>query len=68
MSEDQVFEILQKSEKAFARFDALAAAKRENDEEIRVLCREYGTLMKVWGWQPHVLRQATGARPGKKTA
>jgi hypothetical protein len=68
MSEDQVLEILEKSQDAFARFDALAAAKRENDEEIRVLCREYGALMKVWGWQPHMLRQAAEARLGKKTA
>jgi len=68
VSDNQTLEILRKSQKAFKRFDDLAAAKRKNDEEIRTLCREYGILMKVWGWQPHMLRQAVEARLGKKTA
>jgi hypothetical protein len=68
MSDDQVSEIIKKARKAFKRFDEIAAAKRKNDEEIRILCREYGELMKVWGWQPHMLRQAVEARIGKKIA
>jgi hypothetical protein len=68
MSEAQVAEIIKKAHKAFKRADKIAQDKRDSENEIRMLCREYGVLMKVWGWQPHMLRQAAEARLGKKTA
>lgn len=65
---DQELEIIKKARKAFDRADKIAAAKRQSDEEIRVLCREYGDVMGVWGWQSYMLRKEVDARLGKKAA
>lgn len=59
-------EIIQKAAKAFLRQDKLKAQQRELDEDIRGLCRDYGVVMKVWGWQPYMLRQAVEARMKKR--
>lgn len=68
MNDAQVSEIIKKAHKAFKRADKLAREKRDNENEIRLLCREYGEVTKVWGWQSHMLRQAVEARIGKKIA
>jgi hypothetical protein len=68
MSKEQELEIIKEARKAFERADKIAAAKRKSDEEIRNLCRRYGDVMRVWGWQSHMLRQAVEARLGKKAA
>lgn len=59
-------EIIRKAAKAFARYDKFKAQQRELDEELRGLCRDYGVVMKVWGWQPYMLRQAVEARMKKR--
>jgi hypothetical protein len=66
MSKEQELEIIKEARKAFERADKIAAAKRKSDEEIRNLCRRYGDVMRVWGWQSHMLRQAVEARLGKR--
>lgn len=59
-------EIIRKAAKAFARYDKLKAQQRELDDEIRRLCREYDIAMRVWGWQPHHMRQAIESRMKKR--
>lgn len=68
MNKDQEFEIIKEARKAFDRADKIAVAKRKSDEEIRNLCRRYGDVMRVWGWQAHMLRKEVDQRMGKKTA
>jgi hypothetical protein len=36
--------------------DEIRKARRENDAELRVLCREYDKEFGVWGSAPHHLR------------
>lgn len=68
MNDAQVLDIIKRSKKAFKRADKIAQEKREIENEIRSLCREYGEACRVWNWQPHMLRQAVDARMGKKAA
>lgn len=68
MNDAQVLEIIKRSQKAFKRADKIAKEKREVEEEIRGLCREYAEACRVWNWQPHMLRQAVDSRMGKKAA
>jgi hypothetical protein len=68
MNDAQVLDIIKRSKKAFKRADKIAQEKREVENEIRNLCREYGEACRVWNWQPHMLRQAVDARLGKKAA
>lgn len=68
MSDAQVFEIIKRSQKAFKRADKIAREKREVENEIRNLCREYAEACRVWNWQPHMLRQEVNARMGQKAA
>ena len=63
MSED---EIIRKAAKAFNRIDKLKTEQRQLEDEIRKLCREYDIAMRVWGWQPHHMRQAIEARMKKR--
>jgi len=68
MNNEQVYEIIKRSQRAFKRADKIAKEKREIENEIKALCREYGDACRVWNWQPHMLRQAVDARMGKKAA
>jgi len=68
MNDAQVLDIIKRSQKAFKRADKIAQEKREVENEIRVLCREYGEACRVWNWQPHMLRNAVESRLGKKAA
>lgn len=68
MNDAKVLEIIKRSQKAFKRADKIAKEKREVEEEIRGLCREYAEACRVWNWQPHMLRQAVDSRMGKKAA
>jgi nucleoside-diphosphate-sugar epimerase len=68
MNDAQVLEIIKRSQKAFKRADKIAKEKREIEEEIRGLCREYSEACSVWGWQPHMLRKEVNSRMGKKAA
>jgi hypothetical protein len=68
MDDAQVYEIIKRSQRAFKRADNIAQEKREIENEIRDLCREYAEACRVWNWQPHMLRQAVDARMGKKAA
>ena len=63
MSED---EIIRKAAKAFNRLDKLKIEQRQLEDEIRKLCREYDIAMRVWNWQPHMMRQAISARMKKR--
>ena len=62
MTED---EIIRKAHKLFTREDKLKAQMREIDTEIRKACRDYGLVMKVWGWSPQHLRNAVYSRMKK---
>lgn len=68
MNNDQVFDIIKRSKKAFKRADKIAKEKMEIENEIRNLCREYEGACRLWGLQPHMLRQAVDARMGEKAA
>ena len=63
MSED---EIIKKAAKAFNRLDRIKIEQRQLEAEIRELCREYDIAMRVWNWQPHMMRQAITARMKKR--
>jgi hypothetical protein len=66
MSNPQVTEIIKKAHKAFKRADKITQRKRDSENEIKALCQEYSSAMRVWNWQPHMLRQAVETRLGKK--
>lgn len=68
MNDAQVLEIIKRSQKAFKRADKIAQEKREIENEIRSLCREYAEACRVWNWQPHMLRKEVDSRMGKKAA
>jgi hypothetical protein len=66
MSDPQVSEIIKKAQKAFKRADKITQQKRDSENEIKALCQEYSSAVRVWNWQPYMLRQAVEARLGKK--
>jgi len=61
VDQTQELEILQKAAVAFEELDRVTARKRQLDEEIRSLCRQFDIAGRVWGFQPHNLRRACEA-------
>jgi hypothetical protein len=66
MSEERIFEIIKKAEKAFKRADKIAREQRNNDVEIQDLTGEYAVALRLWGYQPYMLRRDVEAQIGKK--
>jgi hypothetical protein len=62
VDQTQELEILQKAAVAFEELDRVTARKRQLDEDIRSLCRQFDIAGRVWGFQPHNLRRACEAR------
>jgi hypothetical protein len=50
-------EIIERATAALKEQDRLRKLVRENDTELRALCRAYDRNFGVWGSAPHHLRQ-----------
>ena len=61
-------EVVARAELALAKKDAIKDQLRQIDEEIRQCCKEYGEVMRVWGWSEDMLRRAVNARKMRRTA
>lgn len=59
-------EIVNRAAEVFARLDRIKEEQRILDAEMSALCRAYDTAMRVWGWQPHMMRRAIEARSQKR--
>lgn len=59
---DIELDVLNRAAEKIKERDELTQKMRELDNEINVLCREYGDVMRVWGVSITVLRRALQAR------
>lgn len=55
---DEQRDILTRAAAAFEEQDRLRRLVRENDTELRALCRAYDKHFGLWGCAPHHLRLA----------
>lgn len=61
-------DVIARAEMAFAKQEALREQMRAVDAEIRQICRDYGSVMKVWAVRPEHVKFAVEARKGMKVA
>lgn len=61
-------DVIARAEIAFAKQEALRAEMRAIDAEIREICRDYGSVMKVWAVRPEHVKFAVEARKGMRVA